>query len=706
MKFVSTCAAGLEDLVADEMTGFGAGISSSRKGEIRWTAPLEVGYRACLWSRFSSRLILVLSEFTIDTTDDLYEAAKATTWEDHLSIEDSFAVDCVLTASGPITNSMYGALRIKDGIVDRFREQRGARPDVQTQRPNVRVYLQVHGNRAQLGLDLSGEGLHRRGYRIDSGPAPLKENLAAAIMALSGWEGSSPLIDPMCGSATLLIEAAMMKADSAPGLGRSYFGLLGWRGHQKNVWDELVAEALDREASAREEKWPPLIGYDGTRTAVRAARKNIAQAGFSDRIQISQQELHQLNNNFERPGFLVCNPPYGERLSDSQSVKHFYRHMGDRFQDQFPGWQIALFTAAPDYADRFKLDLDKSTKIFNGPLVCRLFKGSPQAASVPAALRKWKLSREFDQESATELGNRLKKNFRKFHSWACDKKLDWYRLYDRDLPQFNVTIDVTNSFLHIREFPPPRGKDNRITDERFREVTRTVRTLFAASRDQVVVHRRVFPERKGPKKGGFRSKQTEIQEGKALFLVGGETDPEGLFFPDQRFVRSYLDQAIGGGTFLSIFDTSGGAAISVTLDGAIQTVTLGVGSRNVGTLVNNFSRNGLHPDNHKILTDPVMSWLNKNRQQFDLIYICFRKKQYRQNDSSIFKVGSDHRFLIDRSIARLGEGGRLVVSSLLPNFVLDPAVMDAYRCRNMSKKLKSPDMTRGARNFKCWEISR
>lgn len=705
MNFVSTCAAGLEDLVTDELTSFGAEISSSRKGEVRWSATLEAGYRTCLWSRFSSRLILVLSEFTIDTTDDLYEAATTITWEDHLSVDDSFAVDCVRTASGPVTNSMYGALRIKDGIVDRFRERHRIRPSVQTQRPNVRVYLQVHGTRALLGLDLSGEGLHRRGYRLDSGPAPLKENLAAAIMALSGWDGKFPLIDPMCGSATLLIEAALMKADSAPGLGRSYFGLFGWRGHQKSVWDELVAEALDREASAREQKWPPLIGYDGNRSAIRAARKNIAQAGFADRILVAPQELHHLKNNFGQAGFLVCNPPYGERLSDSQSVKHLYRHMGDLFQDQFPGWKMALFTAAPDYADRFKLHLDKSVKIFNGPLVCRLFSGSPRAASVPAALGEWQISKAVDQDSATELGNRLKKNHRKFHPWACDKKLDWYRLYDRDLPQFNVTIDVTPPRLHIREFPLPSGKDPRSAEERFREVTQTVRNLFAVSRDQVMVHRRVS-SRKGQKNRTYRSKQTEIREGKALFLLGGESDPETAFFPDQRFVRNYLGQVVDRGNFLSIFDTSGGSAISVALEGAITTTTLGVGARNVELLVNNFSRNGLHPDNHKAVTDSVMNWLKRGRRQFDLIYICFRKKQYRQTNSSVFKVGSDHRFLIDRSIASLSESGRLVVSSLLPNFELDPAVMDAYRCRTMSKKLVSPDLTRGARNFRCWEIYR
>jgi 23S rRNA (guanine2445-N2)-methyltransferase / 23S rRNA (guanine2069-N7)-methyltransferase len=725
MKFVSTCAAGLENLVVDELNSYGAEIASSRKGEIRWSAPLEAGYRTCLWSRFSSRLVLELAEFVVDSTDDLYEAAKSTTWEEHLWVDDSFAVDCLLTAAGPVTNSMFGALRIKDGLVDRFRERQGTRPTVETQRPAVRVYLQVqgtrptvetqrpavrvylqvHGNRALLGLDLSGEGLHRRGYRVDSGPAPLKENLAAAIMALSGWDGNTPLIDPMCGSATLLIEAALMKADSAPGLGRTYYGLTGWRGHQRRVWDALVAEALDRKASAGKQKWPPLTGYDGDRSAVRAARKNISRAGFEDRIQVEQQELHQLNNNFRQPGYLVCNPPYGERVSDSQSVKHLYRHMGERFRDQFPGWQVTLLTAAADYADHFKLRFDKSVKIFNGNLACRLFSGSPLPAAVPTTIKDWQIGNEFDQGAATELGNRLKKNFRKFHPWACGQNLDWYRLYDRDLPQFNVTIDVTTTHLYIREFPPPPGKDPRIAAERFREVTRTVRALLAAGRDQVMVHHS-RSAKKGFEKRGLRHKQTEMREGKAVFVIGGESDPESSLFPDQRFVRKFLAQACGRGKFLSIFDTSGGATISVALEGAIKTATLGVDARNIERLVINFSRNGLHPDNHHIASDEVMGWLKKKRRPFDLIYICFRKKRYQQTEAPALEVGSGHRTLIDRAIVNLAGGGRLVVSSLLPNFELDPEVMEAYRCRDMSKKLSSPDLTRVARNFRCWEIFR
>ena len=174
MNFVSTCAAGLEKLVADELNSFGARIYGSKRGEIRWSASLQTGYRACLWSRFSSRLVLILAEFAIETGDDLYEAALPIAWEDHLLVDDSFSVDCVLGGGGPVRNSMYGALRIKDGIVDRFRKRQGSRPEVSTQRPAVRVYLHIHEKQALLGLDLSGEGLHRRGYRAESGPAPLK----------------------------------------------------------------------------------------------------------------------------------------------------------------------------------------------------------------------------------------------------------------------------------------------------------------------------------------------------------------------------------------------------------------------------------------------------------------------------------------------------------------------------------------------------
>ncbi|MGI9538363.1 MAG: bifunctional 23S rRNA (guanine(2069)-N(7))-methyltransferase RlmK/23S rRNA (guanine(2445)-N(2))-methyltransferase RlmL [Desulfocapsaceae bacterium] len=705
MNFISTCGTGLEDLVVGELKNFSAGITSSSRGIIRWAGSLEAGYRACLWSRFSSRVVLVLSEFDIGDTDDLYEGAKSTIWEDHLSLHDSFSVDCILSAPGPVTNSMFGALRIKDGIVDRFRERQGARPSVQVQRPSVRVYLQVHGDRALLGLDLSGEGLHRRGYRAASGPAPLKENLAAAIIAMSGWKGDTPLIDPMCGSATLLIEAALIRADSAPGLGRTYFGLTGWRGHQKELWESLISEALERETVSQQQDWPPLIGYDGDRTAVRAARKNISRAGFEDRIIVEHQEIHGLKNRLGQPGSLVCNPPYGERLSDSQSVKHLYRHMGECIQREFSDWRITLFTAAPDYADRFKISFDTSTKIFNGPLACRLFSGSPQPVQETTGLKDWRLSDVLDEEEKTELSNRLKKNFHKLQPLTDTQNLNWVRLYDRDLPQFNVTIDMVGNQLYINEFRPPSEKIKRTADERFREVTHTVRTLFGIGRDRVVVNRS-RARQVTPGKGSGRQKLFELREGKALFLVGSVNDQGVPFFPEQRSVRKLIGETIGQGKFLSIFDPSGGATVSAVLGGANQSATICVADRDEETLSINFSRNGLYPGNHGIVKDNAMAWLKKNREQFDLIYVYFRQKRYRLSKTLNFDVLSGHRHLLERAIAGLADGGRLIVSSLLPAFELDSSMVEKYNCKDISRKMSSPDLPRAGRNFRCWEISR
>ncbi len=379
--------------------------------------------------------------------------------------------------------------------------------------------------------------------------------------------------------------------------------------------------------------------------------------------------------------------------------------MGECFQRRFGNWKVTLFTAAPDFADRFRQSFDTSVKIFNGPLACRLFSGSPRPFLEPGKVSDWKLIPEMEGEASTELGNRLKKNYRKLHPWASGRDLDWYRLYDRDLPQFNVTVDVVDERFFISEFPAPSGVDPGRAAERFNEATHTVRTLFGARRDQVVVQRS-RPAGTPFKKGKARHAQIELREGNAIFLVGREGELEWPFFPDQRFVRKFLAETIGQGRFLSIFDNSGGATIRVARAGAAKTVTLGVSAANGPALIANFSRNGLHPGNHQLPSDDVRSWLKRNRESFDLIYICFRQKRYRQAAASAFTVASDHHYLIDRTINALAAGGRLVVSSLLPQFDLHPALIDRYDCREISRNLKCADLNRAGRNFRCWEISR
>ena len=707
MDFISTCATGLEDLVSAEIDGWSGRVDDSGRGVVRWCGSLEAGCRCCLWSRFSSRLILLLAEFEISNTDDLYEASRALPWEDHLSEGNSFAVDCVLAGrpeKAVIGNSMFGGLRVKDGIVDRFRDMSGRRPSVQTRRPDVQVYLQVDGAKVLLGLDLSGESLHRRGYRVEAGPAPLKENLAAAIVALSGWDGSTALLDPMCGSATLLIEAALLYGDSAPGLGRSYFGLFGWSGYPAQLWESLVAEALGREEASQHSLWPRLIGYDGDRSAVAAARKNIRRAGLEDRVVVEHREIQRLKNDDQGPGHIVCNPPYGERLADKQMVRHLYRFMGERFQQEFGDWKITVFTAAPDYADQFRLACNATRKMHNGPLSCRLLSGYPLPETGGSESGGGGQAIEATGGDGSELANRLKKNFRKLQPWASSHALDCFRLYDRDLPQFNVTIDIVGSSLYINEFSPSPEADPKQVDSRFSQVIRTVRDLFQLGRDRVII-RRGRTSRGLTDKGAVRQRAYEIKEGSAVFLAHLPGSPDTGFILDQRFVRRLISEAAGRGPFLSLFDSSGAATVCACLGGAGKTVTAGLSGGSRAFVTSNFSRNGMALENHQVVEEPVMAWLAQNRERFSLIYINLRRKTYGRGTSWSFDTHADHPALVKRALSCLADGGRLIVSTLVPSFRLDPSVEQLCRIKEISKSVFPDDLPKTARNFRCYLIT-
>lgn len=707
MDFISTCAAGLEDLVSTEIDGWNGRIDSSGRGFVRWTGPLEAGYRCCLWSRYSSRLILLLAEFEISDTDNLYEASKAVVWEDHLSESSSFAVDCVLTGrpeKAVLSNSMFGGLRVKDGIVDRLRDMTGRRPSVQTRRPDVQVYLQVEGAKVLMGLDLSGESLHRRGYRVEAGPAPLKENLAAAIVGLSGWDGSTALLDPMCGSATLLIEAALLYGDSAPGLGRSYFGLFGWHGHRADLWESLVAEALDREEGSQQKEWPRLFGYDGDKSAVAAARKNLRQAGLEDRVVIEHREIQRLKNDGEQAGHIICNPPYGERLTDKQMVRHLYRFMGERFRQEFSGWNITVFTAAPDYADQFRLDCRLNRKMHNGPLSCRLLSGYPLAGTVGADTSRGGQRVTLSGGDGSELANRLKKNFRKLHPWALSHALDCFRLYDRDLPQFNVTVDVVGTCFYINEFPPSSSADPKQVDSRFSQVISTVRDLFQVGRDRVIIRRGRSGQGSVDKKP-VRQRTYEIKEGSAVFLAHLPGTPDTGFIIDQRFVRELIKERAGQGAFLSLFDTSGAATVRACLGGAGKTVTAGLSKGSRSYVTTNFSRNGMALENHRVVEEPVMAWLAQNRERFSLIYINLRRKTYGRGTSWSFDTLADHPALVHSALNCLTEGGSLLVSTLIPSFQLDPAVETMCCSEDISRSVFPDDLPKTARNFRCYRIT-
>jgi 23S rRNA (guanine2445-N2)-methyltransferase / 23S rRNA (guanine2069-N7)-methyltransferase len=375
-KFFATCPRGVEDLLHRELLALGGEKVRAVRSGVAFEGGQAVALAACLWSRVAGRVLLPLLKFPVRSPEDLYEGIRGFSWEDHLDPSGTLAVDAGVAAS-TLTHSRYAALKAKDAVVDRFRDLTGKRPTVRTSRPDARINIHVHRDIATVSLDLSGESLHLRGYRKEKGAAPLRENLAAAILFRAGWPeaaaGGSPFVDPMCGSGTLPIEAALMAGDIAPGLRRAHFGFLGWKRLERGVWRNLLVDARFR---AREgmERLPVISGYDRDEETLRIAVGNSKRAGLGGKIKFKRKDIRSSFSLREpgAPGVLVINPPYGHRMGDEKDLRSLYGALGKALKSGFPGWSASIFTGQPEMGKETGLRAHRKHVLFNGPIRCEL----------------------------------------------------------------------------------------------------------------------------------------------------------------------------------------------------------------------------------------------------------------------------------------------------------------------------------------------
>jgi 23S rRNA (guanine2445-N2)-methyltransferase / 23S rRNA (guanine2069-N7)-methyltransferase len=372
-SFYATSAKGMEVLLSDEISKMGATSVGLGRAGVSFRGPLEMGYRVCLWSRIANRVLLPLKTFPAPDPDRLYGGVRSIHWKDHLTIQDTLAVD-FSSSHSQITHNHFGALKVKDAIVDQFRTTQGERPSVDPANPDIRINVYLHEDVATVSIDLSGESLHRRGYRQEGVEAPLKENLAAALLTIAGWpkKDSSAFLDPMCGSGTLPIEAALMSANIAPGIFRKRFGFEGWQGHVPALWKRLVSEAKELEIKDKK-KLPKIVGYDADFRVVRIALANGENAGLQGRVHIEKRDFANCKAIADS-GVILLNPPYGERLGDVDQLKVLYRAIGDTFKQKFKGWNGYVFTGSSVLSKVIGLKAAQRTVLYNGAIECRLLK--------------------------------------------------------------------------------------------------------------------------------------------------------------------------------------------------------------------------------------------------------------------------------------------------------------------------------------------
>jgi len=376
VRFFASAPKGVENILVDELTALGARAVRETKAGASFEGSLETAYRACLWSRVANRILLPLRDVPAATPERLYDGVRSIDWREHLRPGGTFAVDFSSTASA-ITHTQFGAQKTKDAIVDQLRDRSGQRPSVDLAQPDVRVNVHVRTDIATLSIDLSGDSLHRRGYRRESTAAPLKENLAAAILLRAGWpqlaaQGAA-FVDPMCGSGTLPIEAAWIAGDVAPGLSRPYFGLLGWRQHDEGMWLKLRREAGERRA-AGSSKIPAIAGCDHDANAVRIAQANAIEAGVGDKVSFRLSTLQECHPPAAAAGLMVVNPPYGERLGSVAELKPLYAQLGAVLKERFDGWTAWVLTGSEELAFSIGLRAERAYTLYNSSVACRLLK--------------------------------------------------------------------------------------------------------------------------------------------------------------------------------------------------------------------------------------------------------------------------------------------------------------------------------------------
>ncbi|MBO1519476.1 bifunctional 23S rRNA (guanine(2069)-N(7))-methyltransferase RlmK/23S rRNA (guanine(2445)-N(2))-methyltransferase RlmL [Oceanisphaera pacifica] len=695
LPFFATCPKGLESLLNDELKALGATDLQETVAGIAFRGELSTAYRACMWSRLASRIMLQLAEFTMRTDMDLYLGAANVEWEQHIQPGQTFAVD-FSGANEAITNTQYGALKIKDAIVDRLTKRHGERPNVDKRTPDIRILAHLkRNNQLSITLDLSGPALHQRGYRQQAGEAPLKENLAVAILLRSGWDITKPLVDPMCGSGTLLIEAALMATDHAPGLLRVRFGFMAWSGHNRELWQEISAEATLRATRGIKQGNTELYGFDQDKRVLDFAQENAEAAGVAAFIRFKTGGVNTLTNPADEAGWVISNPPYGERLSEFPSLLGLHQQLGDKLREQFKGWHVSLISSSPELLSCLRLRPEKTYKLFNGALACDL-RNYLIAEDAKAA-----------RPLAEDFANRLKKNIKGLEKWAKKEQIDCYRLYDADLPEYNAAIDRYQDYLVIQEYAAPKTIAQHKARGRFYDLVQATQAVTGVDGRKVILKVRARQQgREQYEKLDRRDQWMQVQEHNAQLLVNLYDYLDTGLFLDHRPIRKQLGEMAKGKDFLNLFAYTGSASVHAGLGGAKSTTTVDMSKTYLAWAERNMALNGLTGRRHQFIQADCLNWLRKPGEDYDLIFVDPPTFSNSKRMDAEFDIQRDHIELLSLLSKRLRQDGVLIFSNNKRHFKMDIEALTELGlvAKDITKGSLPKDFVRNPHIHNCWEI--
>lgn len=692
---------GLEKALAEELAGLGGQDLTLANRVVMGRGNLEFLYRANLWCRTAIRVLRPIAAFPAADEKAFYEGIKAIDWSPWMAPNGTLAIDAHVHSSFT-THSLFAAQLAKDAIADRFREIAGTRPSVDLESPQLRIAINLYQNTVQVLIDSSGESLHKRGYRRQAGEAPLRETLAAGILKLSGWKGKSPLVDPMCGSGTFAIEAGMILRNIAPGLLRPIFGFQRWADYDAALFNRLREEARD---AIRREAEVPIVGLEIDHTVSEIARQNVERAGLVGTVRIENADFFTWRELPAAKGTVLMNPPYDERL-DVQNVPELYQRIGERLRETYPGWNACLLTGNLDAVEYFAIPHAKELTLFNGPIECRLVRGTLPAKSEAPVRPAPELNTEWQTKVQT-FANRLRKNFKHLSKWAAREKVSAYRIYDWDIPEFPFLLDFCEGRLHFAEVP--RNFD-RSPIEQGQYLNLMVKA--AAEVVGIPMENVAFKKRKPKKTGGAAPEAQgeffEVREGDLRFLVNFTDYLDIGLCLEHRKLRARIRKEAAGKDFLNLYGSTGAFTVCAAAGGARSTMTVDTASTYLDWAERNLKLNAQTSDSNEGIRSDVMEFLERSRSGYDLAVVDPPARSMNRVTGQEFDAQADHVRLLKQVLLRMRAGGKIYFSTSYRSFQMDEAALKADRklqIREITSQLTPPDFERGAAHrFWCLEV--
>ncbi len=707
LNFFAAAPKGYEYALSLELAELGASEIKESVAGVYFSASLELGYRITLWSRLASRIIVVIHKGPCESPEQLYNAAYGIDWQMEFNHRNTFSID-FHGMGGFINNTMFGALKIKDAIVDRFRDDDCPRPDVARVDADFRIDAHYRRGQITIGLNFSGPSLHKRGYRATAGEAPLKENLAANMLMRSGWQKNPvSLLDPFCGSGTILIEAAMIACDIAPGLYRERFGFEHWHRHNDKVWQDLLDEAKARASIGVTRCTTKFYGSDIDSRIVALAKKNAENAGVLDLIDFSVTDALNVKVP-EATGYLITNPPYGERLGTVTALLQLYYQLGDKFKAEFGGWNLAVLNSDVELLSALKLKADKQMKMNNGALECAFNLYTVHAENT-RRVDPAKINRDGDvSDIAVPFANRVKKNFKQLEKWAKKEGVDSYRIYDADLPDYKVAIDKYLDYVVIQEYTAPVDIPESVTKRRLTDVLISLPSAIGIHPDNIILKTR--EKQKGTNQyEKIQANKLELittEYGAKFKLNLKEYLDTGLFL-DHRLTRKLVGTKSKDKDVLNLFAYTGSASVHAALGGAKSVKTVDMSNTYTNWAKENFALNGLNDDKYQFVQANCMQWIKTTHDKFDLIFIdppTFSNSK-RMEDS--FDVLRDHVALLSSLIKLLNPNGEIIFSNNKRKFKMEIEALEAlnFTVKNIDEQTLPFDFKRNPQIHNTWLLT-